>query len=539
MALIASTGAAPAGPNQKHEDLVALFQEWRRLEAPPWVDGAPDYTEKTTQRRYAQLKALQARLAAFKVDQWPVAEQVDYHLVRAEMNGMDFNVRVLRPWTRDPAFYQSIWTYQSDTPAHEGPTHHALVELWTYSFPLSEKEAARLARELGGIPPLLEQARKNLTGDARDLWLAGTETLRQQSRDLSRLSGQVGDEATLLTQRVRVAKKATDAFVTWLEKEAPQKTGSSGVGRANYTWYLRNVHLVPMTWQDEVVLMKRELARAHASLRLERQRNRGRPSLAAVANADAYKEKAEAAIERYLEFLGSTRVLDVKPYMAPALRAHMGQYVPASQRNFFARAMHYDPTLLYTHFYHWWDLARMEKEPHPSPVRRGPLLYNIFDSRAEGLATAMEEIYLQVGGYDERPRVREVVWIMLAQRAARGLASLYAHANEISMKEAADLHVKRTPDEWMRRDLSLLGFEQQLYLRQPGYGTSYVTGKYLIERLMAERAERLKDEFSTARFFTEIDSHGVIPVALLHWQMVGLDDDVRSVLVTERPPWEG
>jgi hypothetical protein len=29
--------------------------------------------------------------------------------------------------------------------------------------------------------------------------------------------------------------------------------------------------------------------------------------------------------------------------------------------------------------------------------------------------------------------------------------------------------------------------EQQLYLRQPGYGTSYVTGKYLIEELIKER----------------------------------------------------
>ena len=27
----------------------------------------------------------------------------------------------------------------------------------------------------------------------------------------------------------------------------------------------------------------------------------------------------------------------------------------------------------------------------------------------------------------------------------------------------------------------LLLFEQHLYLRQPGYGTSYITGKYLLE----------------------------------------------------------
>ncbi|MFN6079963.1 MAG: hypothetical protein ACK48I_12235, partial [Bacteroidota bacterium] len=71
----------------------------------------------------------------------------------------------------------------------------------------------------------------------------------------------------------------------------------------------------------------------------------------------------------------------------------------------------------------------MDIEPHSNLIRRDPLLYNIFDSRNEGIATAVEEMYMQAGLYDDQPRVREIVYIMLAQRAARGLGSLYAHAN--------------------------------------------------------------------------------------------------------------
>jgi hypothetical protein len=37
-------------------------------------------------------------------------QQVDWRLVRAKMNGFDFNHRVLKPWARDLAFYQSIKT---------------------------------------------------------------------------------------------------------------------------------------------------------------------------------------------------------------------------------------------------------------------------------------------------------------------------------------------------------------------------------------------------------------------------------------------
>jgi len=122
------------------------------------------------------------------------------------------------------------------------------------------------------------------------------------------------------------------------------------------------------------------------------------------------------------------------------------------------------------------------------------------------------------------------VWIMLAQRAARGLGSLYAQANEFTMKQAADFHVEWTPRGWMRADLDLLGFEQQLYLRQPGYGTSYITGKYLLEQLMAERSSQLGEAFTLSRYFTEMNAAGLIPVSLIRWEMTGKDDEIKRML---------
>ena len=153
----------------------------------------------------------------------------------------------------------------------------------------------------------------------------------------------------------------------------------------------------------------------------------------------------------------------------------------------------------------------MREDPHPSPIRRGPLLYNIWDSRAEGMATNMEEMMLHAGLYDDNPRAREIVWIMLAQRAARGIASLRAQANEYDMQQAKAFQVEWTPRGWMHPDLDLLGFEQQLYLRQPGYGTSYITGKYLLEELMKARAQQQGDAFTVRGYFEEINAAGLIP----------------------------
>jgi Bacterial protein of unknown function (DUF885) len=493
-------------------------------------DGAPDYTAETLARKHAQLENFQARLAALDSRSWPVAQQVDYHVLRAEMNGLDFNIRVLKPWQRDPAFYTSIWTAQSDTPAHEGPTHHALVELWTYEFPLSEAAEARLTAELRTIPPLLAQARINLTGNARDLWLAGTGTIKQQAADLTALAQKTQKNGADLARAIQAAHKATIELVDWLERQAPSKTGPSGIGVDNYTWSLRNVHLVPLSWEEEVSILKRELARAHAGLRLEEHRNRGLPPMSVISSPEEYKRRANEAVTKYIAFLKARHVLPMRDYMDPALRERIGGYVPEERRNFFAIATHHEPLTLYTHFYHWWDLAQMRADPHPSLIRRGPLLFNIWDSRAEGMATAMEEWMSHAGLFDDNPRAREIVWIMLAQRAARGLGSLYAHANQFTMKQAADFHVEWTPRGWMRPDLDLLGFEQQLYMRQPGYGTSYLTGKHLLEQLMTERSKQLGDEFTLSKFFAEVNAAGLIPVSLIRWQLTGKDDEVKALL---------
>ncbi len=530
IAVLAAAVARTEPPASGYGKLVALFEEWRDFERPPLLDGAPDYTEARLAKAHEELRRLQSRLMAIDPAGWPIEQQADWHLVRAEMNGLDFNIRVLRPWARDPAFYASVWTYQSDTPAHEGPTHHALVELWTYDFPLTAAAEAKLAGELRTIPPLLAQARRNLVGNARELWVAGIGNLRDQAKALEELREQVAGAGDELRASLDAAHRATLSFVDWLEEQAPSKTEPSGIGKENYTWYLRNVHLVPLSWEEEVALLKRELDRAHASLRLEEHRNRNLPQLRAIASPEEYERRANQSVTDYLEFLESQDVLPIRDYMDAALRARIGRFVPQEERNFFWTAVHFEPTTLWTHFYHWWDLARMEAQPHPSPIRRGPLLYNIFDSRAEGMATGVEEMMMHAGLYDDNPRVREIVWIMLAQRAARGLGSLYVHSNDFTLKQARDFHVAWTPRGWMREDLDLLGFEQQLYLRQPGYGTSYVSGKYLIERLLAERARQVGDDFTLSGFFEEVDALGVIPVSLIRWQLTGKDDEIRSLM---------
>ncbi len=63
---------------------------------------------------------------------------------------------------------------------------------------------------------------------------------------------------------------------------------------------------------------------------------------------------------------------------------------------------------------------------------------------------------MHAGLYDDSPRSLEIIWIMIAQRAARGLGSLYAHANTMTMEAAGGIHSEMTPRGWMKTEKELL-----------------------------------------------------------------------------------
>ena len=110
LALMLALGlsAVPAAQDRAgggYEDLAALFEEWREFQKPRVVDDVPDYTAAADGRAAGRVPEFQPRLQAIDPNGWPIPQQVDWHLVRAEMNGLDFDHRVLRPWSRNPCFY--------------------------------------------------------------------------------------------------------------------------------------------------------------------------------------------------------------------------------------------------------------------------------------------------------------------------------------------------------------------------------------------------------------------------------------------------
>ena len=104
------------------------------------------------------------------------------------------------------------------------------------------------------------------------------------------------------------------------------------------------------------------------------------------------------------------------------------------------------------------------------------------------------------------------------------------------MEEAGGIHSEYTPRGWMKTEKELLIFEQHLYLRQPGYGTSYITGKYLVENAMTEFArikESKGEDFEIKEFLDRVNEIGNIPMALGEWELTGNDQVISKLISPE------
>ena len=533
LALAAGCSATPelqAKKSAKYADLVAFFHEWRTFEQPKIVDGTPDYSKAAMSAQHATLADYQHRLSSMDTTGWTTPQQVDYNIVRAEMNGLDFSHRVLRPWARNPAFYVYYFPSRSDQPAREGTVVSGAIEMWMYKFPLSPAVADSLAARLRTIPRLYKAARVNLDGNAKDLWNYGIVDIKSQGRALDALSKRVAATNPGVDSAAQEARNATDAFAAWLEQQAPSKTGPSGIGIDNYNWYLKNVQLVPYTWDQEEVLMRRELARSRASLLLEEDRNRKLPPTFRISDSAAYVNRFNASVTEYVNFLRDHQILTVQPYMDGALRARMGRFrATDGPREFFDEIAYRDPIIMLTHDFHWFDLARMDAQPHADPIRRDALLYNTFVTRTEGFATAFEEMMMREGFVDTHPRSKELIYILVAERAARALGDLHLQSNEFTMDQAKAYASEWTPRGWLRLDGETVAGEQHLYLQQPAYGTSYMIGKIQFDALLDERAKQLGREYSTKQFMDEFTDAGLIPMSLIRWELTGNADQIRAM----------
>lgn len=515
--LAASPMLAAEGDAGWHE-LVTLDSELRALREAPEVARIPQFGVEALDRRVAALDEVRGRLSRLDPTPWSTAGKVDYLLVWARANRLEFEHRVTRPWQRDPIFYLNLVRRQ----------------------PYTEVPSNEIGEALAGVPALVRQAPVNLTepnGELTDLALFHLESFdgvgqgepyRDEPpagtlgwyRDLCQRLAVAQPEAVPVCQE---ALEAVEGFRDWLRTERPGMRQSAGIGTENLDWYFRRARLLPYGVDEMVLLGEREFHRYRAAFEIVRNRNRDLPELELTQSAEQHEERtrqAETEIRQLIERQSlltlpsdAPETFETDTFWSPRARTDRHFWEEIQFRNAFNNHVH---ASIPGHRFDGLLAARVD-----NPIRRD---YG-DSSRAEGWATYLEEMFLLAGLTREVPRADELFYAALMKRASRIYAETMMHSGRFTLEQANRYMIEFVPH--MEEDLGRYDLEG--YLRRPGLGSGYIIGKIQLEKLLSERSLQLGESFELGAFHDDLLSRGMIPLTLIRWEMTGADDEIRPL----------
>jgi Bacterial protein of unknown function (DUF885) len=509
-------------PAATYDALVKLYDDMRGSQQVRSTKGVPDYSTATVQARRKALDDLGRTLDGFDSSSWPRSQRVDHLLVLAQWRNYDFEHRVLRPWARDPGLYVD-----------------ALSRVPFAELPLSGQDLETFKERLQAVSAIVEQAKANLTEGVseqtrmaiRNLELADGVGHGHPYRSpppagiigwYEDLAGRISKHHPDLSADAARAKTAVEGFRDWLKQNQGRMTAKWGIGLDNYDYLQRYIRLMPYTAADNVVLADRELERSRAFLALERWKNRKLPLLAPSASADEYEKRKKEADEHIRRFIREQEILTIPDYVKE-LDTNVPWIVrPGGKRNFWEEIQYRDPRPDHVHAVipgHRFDgmLHARDKRPIRGSYSDG--------GRTEGWGFYLEEMFLQAGLLDSRPRTKELYYLFQIKRATRNKAEVMMHDNKFTIDDA----VKSMMDNVEFLDADVARVDAEIYLRRPAYGSGYQMGKLQIDQLLSDRFHQLKDKFNLKQFHDEFLAAGTIPIALIRYEMTGYEDEIAGL----------
>jgi Bacterial protein of unknown function (DUF885) len=523
--MVVCSGPAIAQSDAQRDSLVQLDAALRTLRQPQTLDGVPVYSSEALSRWRSGLAALRARHAAFSTASWSVPDRIDHILVRTQLDAFDFELRVLRPWSRDPGHWVDLLARAPYT-----------------QTPLSADARTRLTQQLRAVPRTIAAARLSLTEPAGELagiahfHLTRSDGVNQGEprRDpppagiigwYEDLRGRLVTHDKALVPLADSALTALRGFATWLAAERPRMTAPAHIGLDDYAWYLRHVRLVPLDVPQVRLIGEREIARARTLLAFDRHKYRALPALVPVTTAEEHERRTREAETHIRTFTRRERLLTIPDDIPPQYETDaffIDRSAWGGARHFWEELTYRDPLNNHIHASipgHRFDAAIQRRNPRP--IRRA-----FSDgTRAEGWAFYIEEMYLHAGLLDDRPKGRELFWIAQLKRAARIHAELRMQTGEWTLDQAIAYLVREVP----LMEENLARYDLAIYLRRPAYGLNYTIGKAQMEQLLADRQRQLGDTFQLGAFHDAFLAAGPIPISLIRWELTGLDDEVRAL----------
>jgi len=511
------------------------YDDVTRLDRPPgWL---PDWSAEAIAQADGQLKSLQQRLETIDPKKLSVHDQINYLLLRSELERTDFERHELSPMTRDPDFYVA-------------QTCGVVFNYVLRPAPFDDARAEEVIRQIMHTPKTIAAARANLTSPVGPLADRALEQLANLSGKFEKFAAGLaphfpaGKRAALKKSCVAAARALED-YAAWLKTQRPQMAAQAGIGKEKYDWLLRRLLMLPFTSDELVVMATQEWRRAEAFEAYEANRNANVAPLPIATSLAQQQEFAIRADQQLRDFLMSKKIVEVPEGMPHFRFAPMpehladfdfGAYIymfspshpqedfirfitpPQANLGFWGKIQASDPRPVLAHEGipgHAFHLRMMRIQP--DPIRR-----RHYDGAAvEGLGTYVEEMLLQHGAFDDAPSLRQVTYRMLKLRALRVIMDVNVASGKFSIEDGGKFLSENMP-----MDFATAFEEANWAAASPGQNVGYFSGKAAIIRLLAEARRQQGDKFSVYDFHTKLWTAGAVPASLLRWEWLGQEEDV-------------
>jgi uncharacterized protein (DUF885 family) len=532
------------------QQFAADFWSWRARYQPFSPDDIPrlehpagerDWSARSIAKQRAQLEEFEAQWKKLGRAGWTANEKVDDRLMGSALARVRWELDLNRRWERDPTFYLD-------------QTLTALLEALVEPAPFDAARSREIVARMQDIPKILSDGEANLHAvrPFAQLAIHSLQQIRPELQEVERevapmlqrgalQSGNVSAQVQAATEKATVA---LEAYRAWLQERLQKMPEDAAVGRKNYEFFLSHVALIPYTPEQLLAISRQEWERAVTFEQLEKQRNQGLPELQMAANIDEQIRTSERDELEIRDFLENKGILTVSPQIGHYTIRLMPGYVNAlsgfGETDDFLHATGVrwanepSPTL----GYFWLATA---KDPRPDMVHEGvpghyfqmawsrmhddPVRRHYYDSGPnEGLGFYVEEMMLQAGLFDGSPRSREIIYNFMRLRALRVEVDVKLALGLFTIGQAADYLAHYVPMDQKTAAEEAAGFAVG-----PGQAISYQIGKVQIMRFLADARLKQGDAFNLRAFDDYLWKNGNVPIVLLRWEYLGLDDDLDAV----------
>ncbi len=138
---------------------------------------------------------------------------------------------------------------------------------------------------------------------------------KEESEEYHKLANWLAKYHTDLAANATQAQEAVEDYAKWLEENKHKMTAPAGVGKENYNWWLKNVHLFPYTWEQCRDIVAHEDNRVITFLKLEENRNRNLPPLKPVSSQEEYKKSVRESLDHASKFLREEEIFTTQDYL--------------------------------------------------------------------------------------------------------------------------------------------------------------------------------------------------------------------------------